>query len=436
MALGVAVRFALCTNMLISETVKGASSSTELARCCWSLFILDRIHGSSFRILPAISEESLLPGKPSYTRRPNIAAPTSDAPDIGDERDEGITSYALQLLSIWGRLMAYLKSIKQGNLEDAWVVNSTYQQIKAEMSRFETVFPEAHRFKNTRFHEITTSDLAKQREYWAPWIFTQCIYHTIHCTLNHPFLHVARIHGRQRLRSPSFLQHATDQAILHSAWVVYILRLCEERHFAIYDPFIGHLASMIATAQFFLQFSKDESVASTSSKHFETLRQFVENMATEHHQLRHTVRFVPPIPCGGLSNPEQIAKLSKLAQLEGRYVGTLRTLQPPKVETALLWDLLDYAVSSSSVVSSGGFSDDVELSVNTQFLNNQFLSPVNPDGPHPQQDVPPGQSTAQETFAANLWDDTAFQFDMADFSTFPEMYNLTMPNDSWVNGHL
>jgi len=107
--------------------------------------------------------------------------------------------------------------------------------------------------------------------------------------LNHPFLHVARIHGRQRLRSPSFLQHATDQAILHVTWVVHLLSLCEERGFAIYDPFIGHLAAMIATALFFLRFSKDELLATKAAKDFELLQHFVESMVTAHPHLANTV---------------------------------------------------------------------------------------------------------------------------------------------------
>lgn len=273
---------------------KGLTKKADLSRCCWSLFILDRIHGSSFRTLPAIPDELTLPEMPPCARQPeNPLAISSTADELGDlsteETDNGITSYALQLLTIWGRLMSYLRSIRQGNLEDAWAVNSTYHQIKSQMSRFETVFPEVHRFKIARFHERTSLDLSTHRAYWAPWIFTQCVYHSVHCILNHPFLHVARIHGRQKLRSPSFLQHATDQTILHSTWVVHILRLCLERAFVIFDPFIGHLASMIATAEFFLRFSKDESLAAKSSRDFDMLQQFVESMANEYPHLMNTV---------------------------------------------------------------------------------------------------------------------------------------------------
>ena len=296
MAIGVAARLAVCTTLSLSDAGKSAPrKSDEISRCCWSLFILDRTHGSSFRTLLAIPDESILPEMPPCTVRPTGSSATGTAPsDLADprtsrEKDDGINSYALQLLSVWGRLMSYLKTTRKGNLEDAWMANSIYQQIKSEMSRFETVFPEAHRFKNARFHERSPSELAKDREYWAPWAFTHCIYHTIHSTLNHPFLHITRIHGRQKLQSPSFLQHTTDQAILHSAWIIRTIDMCRDKGFPIFDPYIGHLVSMIATVFFFLRFSRDETLAAKASKDFERCLEFVEHMASDHPHLANTV---------------------------------------------------------------------------------------------------------------------------------------------------
>jgi hypothetical protein len=293
--IGVATRLAICSG-LIGNTVKGAALNSEHLRCCWSLFILDRLHGSSFRTLPAIVSADMLPDLPPSVRRPEILGLTSlsdpEESQVVEEKDDGINSYALRLLSIWGRLMSHLKTVRQGVIEDAWTATSVYQQIKSEMSRFETVLPEVHRFKNTRFRDTDLLELEKHRHYWASWVFTQLVYHSLHCTLNHPFLHISRIPGQKRLRSPSFLQHATDQALLHSAWVVLILSSCEERDFRVYDPFIGHLASMIATAQFLLQFSKDEALAAKASRNFNFLRAFVEKMAAIHSHLLHTVSAV------------------------------------------------------------------------------------------------------------------------------------------------
>ncbi|KAK5279097.1 hypothetical protein LTR40_008282 [Exophiala xenobiotica] len=425
MASGVAARVVICSTLAMSEGGKTSTRKSDFSRCCWSLFVLDRIHGSSLRTLPTISDEGILPEMPSYASSGETISLRHTAMDVNvgrfqAEKDDGINSYALQLLTIWGRLMGYLKSIKQGNREYAWVANSGYAQIKARMSEFETIFPEVHRFTNAKFHERTSIGLSENRSYWAPWIFTQCIYHTIHCTLNHPFLHVARIHGEQRLRSPSFLQQAIDQTILHSTWVVQLLNICEEKDFRIHDPFIAHLASMIATAQFFLRFSKDEALGLRATRDFETLQYFVEKMGAEYPHLLYTK-----------------TKLSKLAQLAAPHNNTARPVHPPKVETAMLWDLLDYAVSSSPTVSNdGGPADDVELSVNTQ-----FLLPMDQTTPHSAPGAAPGaaplpRSDLPECFSPNFWDDSAFAFDMADFSNLPEMSTISMPKDAWVNGLL
>lgn len=295
MTTGIAVRLAISTNVLTSGSGRGPPKKSEaLQRCCWSLFVLDKIYNSSFQTLPAIPEEAVLPEKPPSPLTPHAASDElSEAQrslQNAGQLDDGVTSYSLQLLSTWGHLMVYLKNIRQGQLEDAWTPNSTYQQIKSLVFRFETVLPEVHRFRNARFHERTEPERERERNYWAAWISMQMVYHVIQCILHHPFLHLAEIHRRQRLRSPSFLQHATDQAILHSAWVIRILDLCMDHNFPVYDPFVGHLAAMTATVLFFLRFSRDGSLATKAAKDFEVCQRFVDRMADENAHLQHTVR--------------------------------------------------------------------------------------------------------------------------------------------------
>ena len=130
----------------------------------------------------------------------------------------------------------------------------------------------------------------------------------------------------------------------------------------------------------------------------------------------------------GASNTRQAAKLTRLAQFvtTGAETGINQT---PKVETALLWDLLDYAMSTSPIVDSGNSSDNVELNVNTQ-----FLSPVNPDVPRlPSAAIPP-RSNVPDTFATSLWDDATFEFDMTSFSNMYDMSSLAMPNEACISG--
>jgi hypothetical protein len=296
MTLGVGVRFAICAGW-ISDSAKRPACTAEILRACWTLFVLDRMYGSSFRTLPAIMSSEDLPEMPVSPKRPETSQ-SSLSGELGDntiidERDVGITACVLRLLSIWGRLMEYLRSIKNGLHEDAWSAGSKYQQIKSEMSKFETTMPEVHRAKHARFHDLSSEDLQRDRSYWRIWIFEQCLYHAIHTALNHPFLHIAKVPGRRGLRSPSFLQHTTDQAVLHCQWVVLIFRLCGEKAFEAHDPFLGHLAAVTATALFFLQFSKDDALAKKAYRDFHILRVVVGEMTVTQPHLQHTVGVIP-----------------------------------------------------------------------------------------------------------------------------------------------
>jgi len=428
---GIAVRLAISTNILTSGSGRALSKKPEaLQRCCWSLFVLDKIYNSSFQTLPAIPEDVVLPEKPPSPVTPHTIREKS--PEVqrfqqnAGQVDDGVTSYSLQLLSTWGHLMVYLKHIRQGQLEDAWEPNSTYHQIKSLVFRFETVLPEDHRFRNARFHEKTESERGRERNYWAAWISMQMVYHAIQCILHHPFLHLAEIHRKQKLRSPSFLQHATDQAILHSAWVIRILDLCMDHNFTVHDPFVGHLAAMTATVLFFLRFSRDGALATKAAKDFEVCRRFVDNMAAENPHLQHTVRISQGLENARqfYANPHQRSKLARLAQ------STTQVIQPPKVETSLLWDLLDYAASSTPSESTDS-SLAVELNVNTQFLS----SPQS-NTPRPVEVLPSQEQTGMEVSMTDLWDESSLPFDMLDFSTLPDVSTLTMPREFWTNGHL
>ncbi|KEF62477.1 uncharacterized protein A1O9_00450 [Exophiala aquamarina CBS 119918] len=210
----------------------------------------------------------------------------SVTPDLDDG---GINFYCLRLIAMWARVTAYLKTIKHGHMEEPWTPNSTYQQIASDMFQLETSYPAAHRFKTVKFYDRFPADLEKHRDYWAPWIFSQIVYHSVRAVANHPFLHLRKTNGRHRLCPPSFLQHATDQAILHSSWVARILQMCVEKELSILDPFIGHLASVAATICLFLQFSRDPELVSAASGHFEGLKAFLNVQATQHLHLRYVV---------------------------------------------------------------------------------------------------------------------------------------------------
>jgi hypothetical protein len=105
-------------------------------------------------------------------------------------------------------------------------------------------------------------------------------------------------------------------------------------------------------------------------------------------------------------------------------------VQPPKVETSLLWDLLDYTASSTPSESTG-VSSAVELNVNTHFLSSPQA-----DTPRPAEVSTSQEQTGMEVSMTDFWDDPSLAFDLVDFSTLPDVSTLTMPGEFWTNGHL
>jgi hypothetical protein len=127
----------------------------------------------------------------------------------------------------------------------------------------------------------------------------------------------------------------------------------------------------------------------------------------------------------------QKSKLDRLAALANVPAGPDQVLQPPKVETSLLWDLLDYANSTAPTEYPGGASGDLELNVNTHFLN----SPLHDSTPLAGLARPIAQ-LSEDPITSDIWDEASFAFDMVDFSNLPDVSTLTMPTEFWTNGHL
>lgn len=81
------------------------------------------------------------------------------------------------------------------------------------------------------------------------------------------------------------------------------------------------------------------------------------------------------------------------------------------MDSSLLWDLLDYAASSSPHTTIGDASGGVELNISTQ-----FLSPLTTTTPRAAAENAPEQmDLSQDDLLPSLWDDAEFEFDAFDF---------------------
>lgn len=257
------------------------------SRVCWNLFVLDRMYCSTLTIPVALSTEELLPDYPtSATGSTSAVQLLSQTSTI---RDLGVHAYSLQLFSIWGAAMSYIRCVKDGEAEDAWSPQSQYYEVSTRLFTFETKFAQIHRFQQNRFQDLDLEALEQRREYWVRWLLMQFLFHAIQGLINHPFLQIASRSKRQGFQPPSFLQNSVDQAVLHSSWILKLIEVCEKRGFRVNDPFVGHLAAVTATIYLFLLTAKDPDLAAQAKLGFDGSYSYIQSLSNDWPHLQHTV---------------------------------------------------------------------------------------------------------------------------------------------------
>ncbi|RMD42912.1 hypothetical protein DV735_g2198, partial [Chaetothyriales sp. CBS 134920] len=398
--LGIASRYAILKDILQPSTSQRpllSANYEDLSRCCWNLFYLDRIYGTSApstSTAATLFNELALPELPaSITHREipptSTASLVGEAPDTGPQSDLGIGHYALKLVSMWAMLMGYLKQTKLNtNQPDPWMPNSAYNEVASQIFVFETIFPHRHRFNRVKFQERSVEDISRWQRYWEHWLLMQFLYHAFQAILNHPFLQVLRTRDDSRRgqpQPPSFLQHTVDQVTLHSRWITRLIDLCSDKSFLLANPFLGHITGAMATVQFFFCFSTDAALANSGADNFKKYHKVVGTMAEDWPHLKHTDE-----------------KLNKLAEIIPQLRERRNSRQLPRVSEGLIWSLLDYAASSSLTNGSSDQSGTVDVNMDVQ-----YLSPPNAEASSADdlQNVPRGEGLAP-TEPMRILDDT------------------------------
>lgn len=245
----------------------------ERRRCFWSILVLKRLHGANFTVLDFSGEENF-PWYPKSTGKPSISAST--APLIsqfgsniatGDNVDSGIVAYAIQLSEVWFKTTKYGRRRGKESKLPPWSPQSEYATIMAQQMDFETRVPYIHRYKPANFSSKASEELQRNRDYWGPWLFTQFLYHTNLCLLNHPLLLSLRLKTLTltTVIPEIFLQHTSDLISSHATWIIHYIDMLEAKTFKISDPFLGHCAAIVATI--YLQESFKEGNGMRKEKH-------------------------------------------------------------------------------------------------------------------------------------------------------------------------
>lgn len=294
MLIGSAGRLFLLRKQNIGEL--DHSQEENLSRCFWSIFVLECTFSSNAAQLSHVD----CPRRPLSAHLPPTIVATGNrtySPDFFDDnaavKDLGINHYYLELTSVWGNLLNFLQELRNGKVEDSWTAESTYTKLTVVMYERDTQLCPKHLLRHANFGSRTKEELSVHRQYWHPWLAMQLFSHAIPAILNHPFIHLSALRDSASgaARSRFFLQQTVDTALLHSAWVARLLRMCDELGFVIQNPLIGDVIASTATISWLFQFTGDAKTRSAATENFKTFQAVLSRLAASWQHLFPKVRF-------------------------------------------------------------------------------------------------------------------------------------------------
>lgn len=264
----------------------------EKVRCFWTITLLQRLHPNNTGPLHLTFDEDSLPAYPKSPSRPHLDEVQRQSTTMSDHKDLGIVAYAIQLAEVWHKVSRYAHRRASPGPYPPWSPKSEYARIIAHQMDSETGMPYSkHRFKPAKFEERSFDDLFEHRGYWGPWLFTQVIYHTIICVLNHPLLLSLRLrHFRVASIPEIWLQHADDLISQHSQWIIHLIDLIEKKKFAISDPFLAHCVGIVATIYLQQSFTDDVNIQQIKKENFAKCLGFCEKIGNTWPHIKTMVR--------------------------------------------------------------------------------------------------------------------------------------------------
>lgn len=287
-----------------SRHLPSAPNSDAISRCHWSIFVLENMFTPSL-VLPARK-----PGRPKFPSSPDAPAPVasftvanshSHCPDLfsnvqqdGSSPDLGINANTLQLISIWGDIVAYLQDVRYGLSDMPWLNTSRHAKLEVSFYEFEVRVSSLHMLRHASFPDRLMDEIDAKREYWMPWLTMEILHHASKAALHNPFVQLFALRGSNAKTQPgSYLQKAIDQALFNYEWVARIIQMIQGASFELYDPLIGSAVAATATIPWIFQFARDEAVAVKADQNLELFETFLDGLSLRWPHLGIKVRVGP-----------------------------------------------------------------------------------------------------------------------------------------------
>lgn len=164
--------------------------------------------------------------------------------------DNGVLVFVMEMNHEWAKVMLYVKDCLDCSTDvSPWLTTSKHAIALAGVMSIEDRLQALHRYKHVIFLESC-------REYWAPWLLSRFLYHTMICLLNHPLLITLQLQAK-RNDSELFRQQSSFYVARHVRWILHSIAFIEARNFRITDPTLGYCAAVVATIESQLIYSVD-----------------------------------------------------------------------------------------------------------------------------------------------------------------------------------
>jgi hypothetical protein len=187
--------------------------------------------------------------------------------------------FIFEMSEEWVKVMAYVRDCLSSTADvSPWLTTSKYSTVLAALMNIETRLGALHRYQHVVFRELTLEDLQGCREYWAPWLLSRFLYHTMVCLLNHPLLITLQLQAHAN-DSELFREQSSFYVARHVRWILYYIAFIEARDFRITDPILGYCAAVVATIESQLIYSVDDATKEKKKRNIGSCRRLIRTLA-------------------------------------------------------------------------------------------------------------------------------------------------------------
>ncbi|RYP52626.1 hypothetical protein DL768_002276 [Monosporascus sp. mg162] len=227
------------------------------------------------------------------------------------------------------------------NEPEPWRHDSMYAKVVSDFMETENMIPMCHRYDSAKFYKRKVEELRVNRDYWAPWLKEQFMYHAIPTVLNHPFLYIVGAQHNPNLAIPNtFWRRSSELALLHATWIVRLIDMVVEKGVPLADPFFGHVAAIAATVHLYYCCSAAARLRHKSNTDFAKCKRFLKGFLSS------------SAACAALDR--SLDKMTRMAA--GPESMDVEDWMPSKIylSVPLMWEILQFNFTEDSHQASLG----------------------------------------------------------------------------------